>query len=98
LALTPQERVLVEAIAERVSGLLRSEPPDRRPVDALAGVLGVDRSYVYAHAEKLGAVRLGGGSKPRLRFDLEATREAMARYASKHSQGSARLGEKGLAG
>jgi hypothetical protein len=90
LALTPRERVLVDAIAERVSDLLRSEPSHGRLVDAatLAGALGVDRSYVYAHADELGAVRLGGGSKPRLRFDLEAAREAMSRYAGKQSRGS----------
>lgn len=89
-ALTLRERILVDAIAERVSGLLRSEPSCGRLVDAatLADALGVDRSYVYAHAGELGAVRLGDGSKPRLRFDLEAAREAMARYASKQSQGS----------
>jgi hypothetical protein len=89
-ALTPRERVLVDAIAERVADLLRSEPPHGRLVDAatLADELSVDRSYVYAHADELGAVRLGGGSKPRLRFDLEAAREAMSRYASKQSQGS----------
>jgi hypothetical protein len=89
-ALTPWERVLVDAIAECVSHLLRSEPPHRRLVDAatLAGALGMDRSYVYVHAEELGAVRLGGGSKPRLRFDLETASKAMARYAGNHSQGS----------
>jgi hypothetical protein len=89
-ALTPRERVLVDAIAERLSDLLCSEPPHGGLMDAatLAGILGVDRSYVYAHADELGAVRLGGGSKPRLRFDPEAAREAMARYAGDHSQGS----------
>jgi hypothetical protein len=88
-ALTPRERLLVDALAERVAELLCPESAHRL-VDAatLAGALGVDRSYVYAHADELGAVRLGGGSKPRLRFDLEAAREAMARYASKQSQGS----------
>ena len=90
LALTLRELLLVDAIAERVADLLCSELPRGRMVDAatLAGALGVDRSYVYAHADELGAVRLGGGSKPRLRFDLEAAREAMSRYAGNHSQGS----------
>jgi hypothetical protein len=81
---------LADRLAPRVAELLRRPEPAGELVDAqtLAGLLGVDRSYVYAHADELGAVRLGGGSKPRLRFDLEAAREAMARYASKHSQGS----------
>ncbi len=88
-ALTPRERLLVEALAERVTELVRPEAAHRL-VDAatLASALGVDRSYVYAYAEELGAVRLGGGSKPRLRFDLEAAREAMSRYAGDHSRGS----------
>ncbi len=29
----------------------------------------VDRGWVYAHAGELGAIRLGGGSRARLRFD-----------------------------
>ncbi len=87
--LTPRERLLVDAIAERVSDLLRGEAPGPRMVDAatLAEALGVDRSYIYAHAEELGAIRLGGGSKPRLRFDLEAALGAFTCYASKRSQG-----------
>ncbi len=86
----------MENVAERVVELLRVSDdlsPQRgapRLVDAreLAARLGVSRDYVYAHADELGAVRLGGGSKPRLRFDLEAAREAMSRYASKQSQDS----------
>lgn len=30
---------------------------------------GVSRRWVYDHADALGAVRLGGGPRPRLRFD-----------------------------
>lgn len=60
---------------------------DRRPralVDAaeLAEHLGVERSFVYEHADALGAVRLGDGPKARLRFDVD---EAASRYASKSS-------------
>ncbi len=93
-------------VAERVVELLRTADdlqPQRgapRLVDAreLAARLGVSRDYVYAHADELGAVRLGGDSKPRLRFDLEAAREAMSRYAGKHSQGSnASTGAKSVA-
>ena len=82
---------LAAKLAPRVAGLLCADPRARGSlVDAatLAGTLGVDRSYVYAHADELGAIRLGGGAKPRLRFDLEAAREAYACYASKQSQGS----------
>jgi hypothetical protein len=62
----------VEAIARRVVGLLREQ--ERRAgelIDAaeLARRLGVERSWVYTHAIELGAVKLGGGPRPRLRFD-----------------------------
>lgn len=64
----------VDAIAARVLALLRDEL-DRAPVryvDAgrLATALSVDRTWVYAHAEELRAVRLGGPNG-RLRFDLD---------------------------
>lgn len=64
---------LAEAIARRVVELLNGEKTDERParlVDAttLARELGVEREWVYAHAEQLGAVRLGG-PHGRLRFD-----------------------------
>lgn len=35
----------------------------------LATRLGVSRAYVYEHAERLGAIRLGCGPRARLRFD-----------------------------
>lgn len=84
---------IVEQTARRTVELLgcaRPETPPLRLVDAvtLAGALGVDRSYIYAHADELGAVRLGDGPKSRLRFDLEAARAAFTCYASKRSQGS----------
>ena len=64
---------LAEVIARRVVELLRGEKTEERParlVDAatLARELGVEREWVYAHAEQLGAVRLGGPNG-RLRFD-----------------------------
>jgi hypothetical protein len=62
----------VEAIAQRVVELLQQRAvPGRELVDAgeLARRMGVDRSWVYTHAIELGAVKLGGGPRPRLRFD-----------------------------
>jgi hypothetical protein len=67
----------IEALALRVAELLE-ERGARRPsgalVDAaeLARRFGTDRSWVYSHASKLGAIRLGDGPKARLRFDPEA--------------------------
>jgi predicted DNA-binding transcriptional regulator AlpA len=63
----------VELIARRVLALVRAELDSEhdRLVDAraLAQLLGVTRGWVYAHAEELHAVRLGG-RRGRLRFDL----------------------------
>lgn len=79
----------LDQLADRIADRLRtSHPRAPRLVDAqtLASALGVRRETVYTHADKLGAIRLGDGSKPRLRFDLETAREAFACYASKRSQ------------
>ncbi len=78
----------VEAVARRVVQLMRDEADSsRRLVDAatLAAELGVERSWVYAHRDELGAMQLGTGPKPRLRFDIETARAVLARSHSKRS-------------
>lgn len=91
----------LDQLADRIAQRLRTRPPHGpRLVDAqtLADALGVRRETVYAHADELGAIRLGGGSKPRLRFDLEAARMAFTCYVSKRSQGAdGRSGAESLA-
>ena len=62
----------IEAVAQRVVELLVDRPAAHdRLVDAneLAAILGVEPLWVRHHADMLGAVRLGDGPKPRLRFD-----------------------------
>ncbi|MDQ6807524.1 MAG: hypothetical protein M3065_21820 [Actinomycetota bacterium] len=91
--LTPEFAVLVEAIAERVVDILsaRAATPSRAGLltaSELAEELSVARGFVYDHAEELGAVRLGAGSKPRLRFDLEHARSALACCGGERSQGA----------
>jgi hypothetical protein len=73
----------VEALARRVVELLRTETRENagiRLVDAstLAADLGVERSWVYEHANELHPIRLGTGPKARLRFDALAVRAAFA--------------------
>lgn len=73
----------VEALAQRVVELLRTDDREsaaRRFVDAatLAAELGVERSWVYEHANELHPIRLGTGPKARLRFDALALRAAFA--------------------
>jgi hypothetical protein len=69
----------LEAVAEHLAGLVAQAMPTGL-VDAkdLAEQLGVDRDWVYANAERLGAMRLGPGPRARLRFDVEQAREALA--------------------
>lgn len=63
----------VEALARRVAELLAA-PKSRQPerlvsAKVIAEQWGVDRRWVYEHADQLGARRLGSGPRPRLRFD-----------------------------
>lgn len=64
---------LAEPVARRVAELLREAPRPGRLLDAaeLADYLGVERGWVYEHAEELGVVRIGDGQRPRLRFDAD---------------------------
>ena len=71
-----------EAIARRVVELLDKRGLQRRElVDAaeLGRQFGIERSWVYSHAIELGAVKLGSGSKPRLRFDPEVAARVLRR-------------------
>lgn len=82
----------VEAIAVRVAELLRGgEIRSTGLVDAatLAKRLGVSRSWVYEHAVELGAKRLGGGAKPRLRFDVAEAERLASCVAGRESAGEA---------
>jgi hypothetical protein len=81
--LTPRERLLVGAIAERVVESLRTDDNGSRSLrlvdaHAVAQALGVDPKTVYRHADKLGAIRVGR----RLRFDLD---QALRNWSSEES-------------
>jgi hypothetical protein len=79
---------IAERVLDRLALALAPAPVVAQFVDAktLAATLGVSRRYVYEHRAELGVVALGGGSKPRLRFDLEAARTAMACSGSRRSE------------
>lgn len=75
-----------DAIARRVVELLEKRGLQRRElVDAaeLARRLGIERSWVYTHAIELGAVKLGSGTKPRLRFDPEIAARVLRKVEDK---------------
>jgi len=76
----------VDVIARRVVELLEQRGLRRRElVDAaeLARRFGIERSWVYSHAIELGAVKLGDGAKPRLRFDPEIAARVLRKVNGK---------------
>jgi hypothetical protein len=87
MSVVPPE--VVDRLAEKVAALLEprlvealtihAEESAGSLVDAstVADALGVTRAWVYEHSDELGAVRLGEGDRPRLRFDVEVARERM---------------------
>jgi hypothetical protein len=81
----------IEQVAQRVAQLLRHEQPppaevkdDVRQTSAqlltaeqLARHLCLNRAWVYEHATELGAIQLGNGPRPRLRFDAQLAAQAL---------------------
>jgi hypothetical protein len=65
------DEVPLRALAREVAELLASDKADERLLTArqVAARFNVERSWVYAHAEELGVVRIGNGPRPRLRFE-----------------------------
>ena len=81
----------VEQLRARVVDMLRDSAGQADTlIDAgeLARRLGVGRTWVYANAELLGAIRLGDGPRPRLRFDPMAVARALAGVESTPTDGS----------
>lgn len=77
----------IEAVAVRVD-----EPHERSAAavpwldaDGVARLLNVERDFVYRHAARLGARRLGDGSRARLRFRLADVEAAFPCVTSKGS-------------
>jgi hypothetical protein len=76
----PLDRATILAVAREVAVLLRhSAEPDDGMLTAsqVAARFNVERSWVYAHAEELGVVRLGDGPRPRLRFDAASVAQRL---------------------
>src|SRR5271167_3907540 len=88
----------IEQIARQVADLIAATQarPSGQFVDAseLAQLLGVERDWVYAHANTLGAIRLGG-PRGRLRFDLQRVQDAWpARTTSRAPRSAGRSRKK----
>lgn len=83
----------VERLATRTAELLaehlKQHPTNPRPAHQQLPELltaaevsawwGVHRGWVYEHASELGAIRIGTGQRPRLRFDPEQVTRRLAR-------------------
>lgn len=72
----------VEVLALKVVEILEARGLQKRQLVSaaeLAQMFGIERSWVYAHAIELGAVKLGEGKKPRLRFDPEVAARVLRR-------------------
>jgi hypothetical protein len=73
----------IRAIAREVAQVLaRGDADQLLTASEVATRFKVDRSWVYAHADELGVIRLGDGPRPRLRFDpAVVARHLLARPA-----------------
>lgn len=72
----------IEALARRLADLLAPREPARPraqliTAEEVARWWGIGRRWVYDHADDLGARRLGGGRRPRLRFDPDEVAERL---------------------
>jgi len=80
----------IDLIAHRVAELLTDAHTETDHTGALidaaevARRFGLARSTVYDHADALGAIRLGTGTRPRLRFNPERVAQALA--AERHTE------------
>ena len=63
------DRAGILALAREVAAVLGRSGDALLTAQQVAARFNVDRSWVYAHADELGVVRLGDGPRPRLRFD-----------------------------
>lgn len=80
---------IAEAIAARVVEIVRRElgVSVARPVELIdarevARRSGFSRAWVYENAGRLGAVRVGDGCRPRLRFDARVVAEVLQERAA----------------
>lgn len=79
------DEATILVIARRVAELLREERALGESLIDAAEVgrrLGLARSTVYDRAAELGAIQLGAGPRPRLRFDPRMVEAAITRRRS----------------
>jgi hypothetical protein len=78
--------LVVEGLAERLGAQAPTRGEEWLDAAEVARRFGVTRGFVYDHADELGAVGIGDGPRPRLRFDARQVAARMAaRSASERS-------------
>jgi hypothetical protein len=88
---------IADSVVQRVSELLRPRLWfGLVDVADVARRLGVHESWVYAHADELGGIRLGESEKAPLRFDLERVARAIGVAEVARSETPGRLRGHGL--
>lgn len=85
------ERLAIRTAVLVAEHLGRSQPAGRQPPELLTAAevsawWGVHRGWVYQHAEELGAIRIGTGQRPRLRFDPERVARRLTRPPARQSR------------
>jgi hypothetical protein len=82
----------LRAIAQQVAELLGRRDASDALLTAgqVAARFNVDRSWVYAHANELGVVRLGSGRRSLLRFDPAIVAQHLLAAPPQTSVGAAR--------
>ena len=93
----------IEALAHRLAELLvPREPAQSRAqlitAEEVARWWGISRRWVYDHADELGAHRLGGGRRPRLRFDPDEVAERLGEPAAPDAGGGDERGSAPMRG
>lgn len=85
----------IEAIARRVAELMTKTGGERLvSASELAERFGVERSWVYSNARKLGAVRLSDGPRAQLRFDVDRALLALRDLPSREPKRPRRAGRR----
>jgi len=75
----------IEAIATRVIELLHEHAQQLQHPESLINVAelarrtGLSRTWIYEHSRELGAIRLGGGPRARLRFNPDTVKRLLER-------------------
>ena len=75
---------IVQLLAQHLTPPPTSSLPSGRLLSAaeVSAWWGVSRGWVYQHANELGAVRIGDGQRPRLRFDPDRVAEHLNQPAA----------------